>query len=272
MNDVPDDFPALDVLLPVDRAGTRIEPRADEAELLGAFTDRLPLEPPRGVHVRANMVSSVDGGATGADHRSGSINDAADFRVFRVLRALADVVLIGAGTARAEQYRALDVPDELREARRALGRTPEIELAIVSASGDVPDALLDGERPPLVLTTGTCPRLDELGDRIGPERLILTEADTPGTVDLRVALAALGARGLAHVLTEGGPTLLGQLVGADLVDELCQTFSPVLVGGPAPRVVDLPMWLDPARELRPLHLLHAGGVLLGRWQVVRLGA
>ncbi|WP_456817744.1 dihydrofolate reductase family protein [Cellulomonas sp. URHB0016] len=269
---MPLDLPALDVLLPLDRAGTRIEPRTDEAELLGAFTDRLPLDPPRGVHVRANMVSSVDGAATGADHRSGSINDPADFRVFRVLRALADVVLIGAGTARAERYRALDVPDGLREARTALGRSPEIELAIVSASGDVPDALLDGERPPMVLTTGTCPRLDELRDRIGPERLILTEADVPGAVDLRVALAALGARGLSHVLTEGGPRLLGQLLGAGLVDELCQTFSPVLVGGPALRVVDLPMWLDPPRDLRTLHLLHAGGVLLGRWQVVRLGA
>jgi len=268
----PDDLPPLDVLLPVERAGERFEPRADEAELLGAFTDRMPVDPPRGVHVRANMVSTVDGAATGADSRSGTINDPADFRVFRVLRALADVVLIGGQTARAEKYRALDVPEELQEARRALGRAPEIELAVVTSGADLPDALLDGPRPPFVITTGACARLDAVRERIGPERVIVTESDSPGVVDLRVALAALGARGLAHVLSEGGPTLLGELIEADLLDELCATSSPLLVGGPAPRIVNRPAWFEPARELRPLHLLHADGVLLGRWQVVRLGA
>lgn len=267
-----DDLPPLDVLLPVERAGERLDPRPDEAELLGLFTDRMPVDPPRGVHVRANMVSSLDGAATGADRRSGSINDPADHRVFRVLRALADVVLVGGGTVRAEHYSALEVPAGLEEARRALGRSPEIELAVVTAGADLPGALLDGPRPPIVITTSQSPGLDQVRDRVGPERVIVTESDTPGVVDLRVALAALGARGLSHVLAEGGPSLLGQLLEADLVDELCATSSPVLVGGPAPRIVARHDWLDPARAVRPLHLLHADGVLLGRWQVVRLGA
>ncbi|GCD20630.1 hypothetical protein CTKZ_21920 [Cellulomonas algicola] len=266
-----DDLPPLDVLLPLERAGERLEPRPDEAELLALFTDRLPVDPPRGVHVRVNMVSSVDGAATGVDQRSGTINDRADFRVFRTLRALADVVLVGAQTARVERYTALDVPDGLAEARRAFGRAPEVELAIVSASGDLPPGLLDEERPPIVVTTSASPRLDALREQIGPERVIVTESDA-GVVDLRVALAALGARGLSHVLAEGGPTLLGQLLESDLVDELCVTTSPLLVGGPAPRIVHSTDWFNPARHLRPLHLLHGDGVLLGRWQVVRLGA
>lgn len=267
-----DVLPALDVLLPVERAGERIETRPDEAELLATFTDRMPVDPPRGVHVRVNMVSTVDGAATGPDQRSGTINDPADYRVFRVLRALADVVLIGAQTARAERYRALAVPEGLEETRRALGRSPEIELAVVSASADLPPELLGDPRPPLVVTTATAPHLDTLRDSIGPERVIVTESDATGVVDLRVALAALGARGLSHVLAEGGPRLLGELLEADLVDELCATWSPLLVGGPAPRIVQRDAWFDPARHLRPLHLLHADGVLLGRWQVVRLGA
>ncbi|MEK8228863.1 dihydrofolate reductase family protein [Oerskovia sp. M15] len=95
------------------------------------------------------MVSSVDGGAWGPDHRSGTINDAADWRVFRVLRALADVVLVGAGTARAEGYTALDVPRGLEHLRA--GRGP-LELAVVTRSGHLPASLATGDRPPLVVT------------------------------------------------------------------------------------------------------------------------
>jgi riboflavin biosynthesis pyrimidine reductase len=66
--------------------------------------------------------------------------------------------------------------------------------------------------------------------------------------------------------------VLAELVDADLVDELCVTWSPQLVGGPAPRILNDERWLEPARQVRALHLLHSDGVLLGRWQVTRLGA
>jgi riboflavin biosynthesis pyrimidine reductase len=222
------DLPALDVLLPLDRAGSRIEPSDDEIELLGLYNDLIPVNPPRGVHVRANMIATLDGAGTGADHVTGSINGGADWRVFRVLRALADVVLIGAGTARDEKYSPLTVPDELRAVRERIGRRPE--------------------------------------------RMIVATGTSPEHVDLGVALRTLGARGLRHVLAEGGPRLLAELVEAGLVDELCLTWSPRLVGGPAPRILNAESWLEPARDARATHLLHADGVLLGRWQVSRLGA
>ena len=140
------DSPALDVLLPLDRAGQRLEPRTDEAELLSLFDDA----PAR--HVRANMVATLDGGGTGPDEVTDSINGAADFRVFQALRALAEVVLIGAGTARQERYRALDVPHGLAAQRARRGLPPRIELAVVSLTADLPPDLLDGDHPPYVLT------------------------------------------------------------------------------------------------------------------------
>jgi riboflavin biosynthesis pyrimidine reductase len=250
--------PALDVLLPLDRAGQRLEPRTDEAELLDLFDDA----PAR--HVRANMVATLDGGGTGPDDVTDSINGSADFRVFQALRALAEVVLIGAGTARQERYRALDVAHGLAAQRARRGLPARIELAVVSLTADLPAELLDAEHPPYVLTTPGCPRLADLRTRIGVERVLVSGG--PGGVDLGVALDDLADRGLARVLTEGGPTLLGQLVAANLVDELCLTWSPLLVGGPAPRILEAPAWLEPSRHVTAAHLLHADGVLLGRWR------
>lgn len=253
-------LPALDVLLPLGRP--RIEPTAGEPELVALFGDA--------PGVRANMVSTVDGSSTGANSLSGSINNAADWRVFRVLRALADVVLVGAGTVRAEGYTALDVPDDLRAARASLGLADDLELAVVSTSGDLPEALLDGSRPPLVLTVADNPSLGGLRDALGDDRVLVT--GDGHRVDARAAVTALADRGLTRVLAEGGPSLLAALVEADVADELCLTWSPQLVGGPAGRIVNQPSWFSPARSLTPLHLLHADGVLLGRWRVTRLGA
>ncbi len=255
--------PALDVLLPPGLAGRRLEPRDDEAELLDLLDD-LPAR-----HVRGNMIATLDGGGTGPDGVTGSINGAADFRVFQALRALCDVVLVGAGTVRHEKYGALGLPEPLAAAREARGRARQVELAVVTVTGDLPDALMR-ERPPFVVTTPGAPRAHELRERLGDEHVIVCGG--PGGVDLARALDALAERGLARVLTEGGPTLLSQLVAAGLLDELCLTWSPLLVGGPAPRILDTREWLDPPRAATARQLFHADGVLLGRWRLDRLGA
>ncbi len=259
--------PALDVLLPVRRAGHRIAPSADEHELVALFpypgsgTAGRTSRP--AVHVRANMVSTLDGAATGADRVSGSINNAADHRVFAVLRAVADVVLIGAGTARAEGYADVQVPTALRAGRRARGQSDTLELAVISATGPLPDGLLDAHPRPLVITTTARPDLVALQRRIGADRVLLV--GDGASIDLARALDVLAARGLRRVLTEGGPHLVGELARAGLLDELCLTWSPLVVAGPAPRIVDATGWLAPAVTARPAHLLHSAGVLLGRW-------
>ncbi|QTE28310.1 dihydrofolate reductase family protein [Pengzhenrongella sicca] len=257
--------PTLDVLLPLARAGERLPADPGEAALTALYDHPLPAPAPGALAdswVRANMIASLDGAAAGADRRSGSLNGPADLRVFRVLRAAADVVLVGAGTARAEGYGALRVPAELAAARAARGQRPDLPLALVSRSGEIPAGLLDSGDPPLVVTVADRPDLAALQARIGADR-VLVAGDRE--VDLPAALAALRDRGLTRVLTEGGPRLLGSLLTAGLVDELCLTWSPLLVGGPAPRAVDGAPWLRPAVSARPAHLLHSDAVLLGRW-------
>jgi riboflavin biosynthesis pyrimidine reductase len=265
------DDPTLDVLLPVRRAGTRIPPAPDEHELIALYAHPAPAPGPGGtrpgsrpaVHVRANMVSTLDGAATGADRMSGSINNAADHRVFDVLRAVADVVLIGAGTARAEGYADVRVPESLLAGRRARRQSDTPELAVMSATGTLPDGLLDSDPPPLVLTTSARPDLVALQRRIGSERVLVV--GDGASVDVAQALDVLAARGLRRVLTEGGPHLVGELARAGLLDELCLTWSPLVVAGPAPRIIDAVGWLAPAVAAQPAHLLHSAGVLLGRW-------
>lgn len=253
--------PTLDVLLPLTRAGEHLAPEPDERTLSALYAHPLPAAG-RAAYVRANMVTTLDGAATGADHVSGSINTAADHRAFEVQRAWADVVLVGAGTARAERYRTLTVAPGLAAARAARGQAPHLELAVVSASGALPAELLSTPRPPLVLTVADRAGLDRLREIVGPDRVIVAGATT---VEPARALAALAERGLVRVLTEGGPHLLAELVEHDVVDELCLTTSPLLVGGPASRVLASEAWLTPPVEATPAHLLHAGGSLLGRW-------
>ncbi|MGM7423537.1 dihydrofolate reductase family protein [Cellulosimicrobium sp. CpK407] len=268
------DLPPLDVLLP---AAEHLPPDPREERLAALYAYGPPA---RGAHVvRANMVTSVDGAAWGPDHRSGSINDDADWRVFRVLRALADVVLVGAGTARAEGYTALDRPRRLRHLHDA-----PLELAIVTRTGRVPEALARGDRPPLVLT-GPAGAATATGD-VPADRVLVVGQDTAGTrdghapgaaVDLAAGLAALAERGLARVLTEGGPTLLGDLLAADLVDELCVTTTPSVVGQGPGRIVAgaAPSGTTalPPRGARLAHLLHSpedrpgspAGTTAARW-------
>ncbi|MCR6494283.1 dihydrofolate reductase family protein [Cellulomonas sp. P24] len=260
------DAPPLDVLLPRHRAGTQVRPTADEADLTALYAHPVPSPGGRrAAHVRANMISTLDGAATGADRLSGSINNAADHRVFSVLRAVTDVVLIGAGTARDEGYTDVAVPAGLVPGRRARGQQDRPELVVVSATGALPDRLLDAEHPPLVLTTSRRPDLPALQRRIGSDR-VLVAGDGP-TVDLARGLGLLADRGLRRVLAEGGPRLLGELMRQRLVDELCLTWSPLVVAGPAPRVIAAADWLTPVVTARPVHLLHADGVLLGRWSL-----
>jgi riboflavin biosynthesis pyrimidine reductase len=190
--------------------------------------------------VRSNFVATIDGAAHGADGVSGSLGGAADEQVFGVLRSLADVVLVGAGTARDEGYGPADVP-----------------IAVVSRRLDVPSGLLVPGT--LVITTADAPadRIDELAGTV--DVIALGE----GAIDWPAVLDQLAARGLDHVLCEGGPSLHGELVGHDLVDEICLTVAPVLAAGSAPRIAHTADALD--RPMTLAHAIAADDVLLTRW-------
>ena len=244
--------PTLEVLLPP--GAPPLAPH-DDARLAEHYAE------PRLPWLRANMISTLDGAATGTDGRSGTINGPADHRVFAALRAWADVILVGAGTVRAEGYRAPRTPPSLVGARRSRGQANHPALAVVTGVGDLPSALLADDPAPWVVTTTGAPGLGGLRRRLPRGHVLAHE----GQVDLPAAVASLVGAGLPRVLTEGGPTLLGALLTADLLDELCLTWSPQIVAGPAPRPVVAPGWLEPPASGRLAGLLHSEGVLLGRW-------
>ncbi|MCR6032207.1 pyrimidine reductase family protein [Nocardioides sp. zg-579] len=200
---------------------------------------------PRRPWLRANMVGTVDGAATGPDGRSGSINNAADQRVFAVLRAQADAVVVGAGTARAEEYGPADAP-----------------LVLVSRRAEVPSGLR-GHEPGrvLVATCATAEHLEEARALLGDEHVLVLGEESVDLVALRETLVG---RGWESLLSEGGPHLLADLLAAGLVDELCTTVVPRVIAGDGPRItagppVDVPMSLE--------LLLEERGTLLARWFV-----
>lgn len=236
----------------------------DRESTLQALADLYAYPDPMPPHgwVRANMVSTLDGSASGVDGLSGSISSPVDKATFGVLRGLADVVLVGAGTVRTEGYKAPSPNRAFADRRAANGQQPAPSLAIVTRSGRLPaDAgLFTGKSPTYVITT-TEADLAPLRALAGADQVIVAgEQD----LDVEDAIRVLAARGLGRVLLEGGPSLLGSAMAAGRVDELCLTWSPLLVAGNGPRIASGP----PVRlSTRPAHLIAAEDVLLGRWLI-----
>jgi len=82
------------------------------------------------------------------------------------------------------------------------------------------------------------------------------------SVDLRAVVRELAARGMPQILCEGGPHLFGSLLDADVVDELCLTLSPRLVGGDAGRIAQGAEEADRHFDLRSVLHDDEGYVLL----------
>jgi riboflavin biosynthesis pyrimidine reductase len=187
--------------------------------------------PPDRPWVLVNMVASVDGASAGGDTKSGSLSGPGDRRLFHALRSIADVVLAGAGTIRAENYGA------------PRGPGPGPRLAVTSGSLALEPTARFFQEPelrPIVLTTDEAVR----SGRAEP-LLAVAEVRQVGErlVDLGLALRLLREEFATEILlVEGGPTLNGQLFALDLVDELRVTVSPVVVGGGSRRIVaDAPL-------------------------------
>ncbi len=215
--------------------------------------------------LRVNMVSSMDGAIT-IDGVSGPLSGPPDREVYRVLRSLTDVVLVAAGTVRAENYTPARVVEEYVAARRARHQTDAPRIAVCTRHLDLDfDAPLfrEATERTIIVTTEDAPA--------EPLAVARTLCDViavgTGRVDLREALVVLGEMGARHVLCEGGPTLNGSLAQAGLIDELCLTTSPRLAGGRAGRILagaDLPS--PTAFELRTL--LEDDGFLFARYREI----
>lgn len=200
---------------------TRVQPGADVSETIDlddAVSRERLLElyrPPSSTWLRLNLITTVSGSAAGSDGTSESLTSPADRRILGVIRELADVVLVGAQSVRAEGYL---MP------RRA-------RLAVLTASGD-----LSGHRIATSIDAGRlmvlCPAaavetvMESLGDV--PAEIITIEGG--GRLDPAAVLAALHGRGMQAVVCEGGPSLAAQFAAADLIDELCISTSPQFGG------------------------------------------
>ena len=202
-------------------------------EPAGALTDEQVVAaypwPPGRRWVRAMMVTTLDGAAAGPDGLSGSISGAADQAVFAAVRRLADAILIGAATLRAERYTPMRAKEEDAEARREQGLAAAPRLVIVSGSLEMPwsePVFSESTLPPLILT-GTNPDPAALA-RVPETCEVVTLAGD--TVNVAAVLDAMEERGLRRIVCEGGPTLLHELVAAGLLDEADITVSPVFTG------------------------------------------
>lgn len=194
----------------------------------------------RGGWVMANMVGGLDGCAA-VGGRVGALSDPPDKALFESMRALADVVLVGAETVRREGYAPISLPAERVAARKARGLPATPPVAVVTGSLE-----LDWSAPVFADAPPESRTIVVTSSRADPERVRQARevADVvvagEDRVDPHRAIAELRHRGLSVVLCEGGPRLLGELVATSLLDELCLTIAPLMGGDPLPVSVTPP--------------------------------
>lgn len=185
--------------------------------------------------VVGHMVAGLDGTAR-FDGRVGALSTAADQALFRRMRSIADVVLVGAETVRREGYGPVRLSDADRGARLSRGQSPVPPLAVVSrglALDWTGSAFVAAEVQPYVITCAASSA--EARAEAARHAEVIVAGDE--RVEPALALAALAERGHRVVLCEGGPHWLGDLVAADRLDELCLSVSPKMGGDALPVAV-----------------------------------
>jgi riboflavin biosynthesis pyrimidine reductase len=208
----------------------------DPSQLADAYADVRRARHDGRPWVMVNMIASADG-ATTVEGVSGGLGGPGDRAVFSVLRALADVVLVGASTVRAEHY---GPPRKAGQKVAVVSRSAELDWTAALFTSGAGIAVLpeDGADVPVPTIRGG-----------------------RGDVDLAAVLRQLDGQ---VVLAEGGPTLNGRLAAAGLIDELCVTLAPRLLGGRAKRIVVGPPAVEPT-TLELAHLLEEDGFLFCRY-------
>lgn len=204
---------------------------------------------PEGSCTRAMMLTTLNGAIAGPDGRSGSISSDTDRLIFGEVRRLADAILVGAGTIRAERYNPMRARPDYQEARAAAGLRTAPVVVIVSRSLDLPweePLFRESAQQPIVLTGVHDPTSAAL-------RIAQTHADVEQIEGLEAGsmIGALHARGLSRIVCEGGAQLLTDIAAADLIDEYDITIAPILTGV-GHGIVD-----GPLGDIKRLQLAHA---------------
>lgn len=230
------------ILRPLSPVGDPIDTSAPDARARIAA-----LYPPPGL--RVNLVASVDGGTVDAAGTSEGLTAGVDRLILGAIRSVSDTVLVGAATLRAEG-----------------GLIPRsTHLTVLTTTGDFSGARVrDDIEPGRILVVGPS-SVEERARRTFSAPFEYFAVDGDRAVPLPVMLAALRDRGLEHIVCEGGPRLVGQLLAARLVDELCLTTVPRLLGRAS---VLFGGATGGAGDLALEHLLaDDAGALYARWRV-----
>lgn len=234
------------------------------ADLVGSYVAVDRPCPSHRPWVLINFVATADGSAA-AGGRVGGLSSPMDKHVFQLLRSVADVILVGAGTVRAEGYGPHRPSLELQASRRARGQPATATMAVVSGglNLDLQSSLFANGARPFVIAPDNVDTAAR--DRTAAHAELLTAGHD--TVDLGSALGQLHRRGVRLVVCEGGPLLFAQLLAGGWVDELCLTVPPLLVADPvrllSARALDRPAVLQLA------HVLEDEGHLYLRYLVAR---
>lgn len=222
--------------------------------------------------VRAVMLATADGAAVSPTGHSSGISSSGDRLLFAAIRGTADVLLVGAQTIRQEGYRPMSPRRELEIPRIEAEQAPVPRLAIVTRSGDLDtesSLFTDSAEPPIVFV----PESISSDRRVQLSQVAEVVALGSDSVPLGQALSYLEAIGLKRVVCEGGPTLLGHLAAAGLLDELCLTITPLLSGGAysqggkIPRILGGAVLPDSPAQMQLIQVLEDSGTLFLRYVV-----
>jgi riboflavin biosynthesis pyrimidine reductase len=226
---VPDAATELTELAPV---GGAFDTDDERLAAFYSYPERLD-----GCWVRANMISSLDGGATD-DGKAAGLAGPGDRALFARMRQEADVILVGASTVRIENYSGAQMSLAQRKERQSRGQAEVPPIAIVTHGADFEhDAKIftRTEVPPLVMISRDA--VDDAHGRLGSMAEIIDASGAQtDRVDLAVVMKTLADRNLLRVLSEGGPAMFSLLIEEGFLDEFCMTIAPILVGGQALRI------------------------------------
>jgi riboflavin-specific deaminase-like protein len=219
--------------------------------------DRAPADRP---FVYVSMITTLDGHAA-LDGRSAALGGEADLQMLLDLRTMADAVLIGTGTLRAEGYARLVRSEERRARRRELGLAEDPPAVLLSRRFDIPwdTGLFAAPEQPVLIYTGVSAPAARVP---APVEIVVLPDPSLGAV-----LADLRRRGVRALLCEGGPTLNRALIAAGLVDELFVTLEPLLTGDDAEPPIITGGRLAEVRDLRLLSVRQVGSELFLRYAV-----
>jgi len=243
----------------------RLYPRPGEvtAEELVAQLDLNSRAPENRPYLVVNMVASLDGRAA-LEGETRGLSGPEDRKLFHLLRAAGDALLVGAGTARVERYGQAVKSAELRTLRERHGLDPEQPTVIVSGRlllpSDLP--LLQTEGTPVIIATGADRELEGVKANVTYER---TGDDLP----LLLARLHSSEHGIRSLVCEGGPTLTSHLLAAGLVDELFLSIAPKLVGGGGEPTMTTGHELPEPANAELIWLCESNSELFTRWRIRR---